>query len=128
MTITVDKALSDPPAPDEARASAPIGRPVQAARELAKCWAPPLPAKGETVEVTIRFGFDRGGSVRWPPRITYVKAPEGTAPEIVRQSILDAVKACTPLRFTPSMAASVAGYPLSVRYIGRRADEAQERR
>jgi hypothetical protein len=127
MTITVDKALSDRPGSDDERSTSPIGRPVQAARELAKCWAPPVPAKGETVEVTIRFGFGGNGMVRGTPRITYVKAPEGAKADVVRASILDAIKACTPINFTKTMAAAVPGYPLSVRYIGRRADETQDR-
>ncbi|MDI9847140.1 hypothetical protein QM467_03580 [Rhodoblastus sp. 17X3] len=125
MVMTIDKIVSDQHGPEDARSSSPVTRPIEAARALAKCWAPPIPAKGETVEVTIRFGFDSGGSVRWPPRITYVKAAQGSSQDVVRTSILDALKACTPLNFTKSMAASAPGYPLTIRFIGRRGEDSQ---
>jgi hypothetical protein len=124
MVMTIEKTLSDQDGPENARSSSPVTRPIEAARALAKCWAPPIPAKGETVEVTIRFGFDSGGSVRWPPRVTFLKAAEGSSQDVVRTSILDALKACTPLNFTKSMAASAPGYLLTIRFIGRRAAEA----
>jgi hypothetical protein len=123
MVITVNKFLSDKTKPDDQQSSAPINRPKQAAEQLATCWKPPLPDRGNTVEVTLRFGFDSKGDVLWPPRITYVKAEQGLSADDVRKSILDAFKACTPLHFSSSMAANMPGYPLSVRFIGRRADE-----
>jgi hypothetical protein len=46
--------------------------------------------------------------------------------DVVRASILDAVKACTPLHFSPAMAANIPGEPLSVRFIGRREEERRE--
>ena len=58
----------------------------------------------------------------WPPRITYLKPGQGASAEEVRDSILAALKACTPLHFSASMAASMPGYPLSVRFIGRRGE------
>ncbi len=132
MTITIDKALSAKPEskpqagkPDgqSQRDDKPIALPRQAARQLANCWSPPLPPRGDTVEVTLRFGFNSGGSVLWPPRITYVKAGRGASAEAVRASILEAVKACTPLHFTALMARDIPGEPISVHFIGRRDDE-----
>lgn len=125
MVMTIEKLLPAKDRPENAQSSSPITRPIEAARALAKCWEPPIPAKGETVEVTIRFGFDSGGSVRWPPRVTYLKAADGSSQDVVRTSILDALKACTPLNFTKSMAASAPGYPLTIRFIGRRAAESE---
>jgi hypothetical protein len=122
MTMTIDKTLSDKADSDPKQASRPIVLPRQAARQLAACWTPPLPERGDTVEVTLRFAFDRAGSVLWPPRITYVKPGQGASAEEVRDSILTAFKACTPLPFSASMAASMPGYPLTVRYIGRRGE------
>jgi hypothetical protein len=128
MAITVTKALSEKFEPSAKPSPLPINNPRQAAHEISVCWNPPLPARGETVEVTIRFGFSKNGTVVWPPRITYLKAPQGASMEVLRASILDAIKSCTPLPFTASMAANMPGYPLSVRFIGRRADEAEDRR
>ena len=120
IVITITKILSEDA--NDAPASA-ISRPRQAAEKLASCWSPPVPPRGDTVEITIRFGFDSRGLVRGLPRITYVKAAPGTSDEAVRDSIGAAIKACTPIHFTAAMAAAIPGYPYSVRFIGRRADE-----
>jgi hypothetical protein len=127
MVMTITKILSEDakrsPQADDASTLPKIERPRQAAEQLAACWSPPVPARGDTVEITIRFGFDKSGMVQGSPRITYVKAARGMADEAVRDSIAAAIKACTPLHFTAAMAAAIPGYPLSVRFIGRRTDE-----
>jgi hypothetical protein len=123
-----DSKSSEPdPGSDSKSHAREIALPRQAAQQLADCWSPPLPPRGDTVEVTLRFGFNRSGAVLWPPRITYVKLGPGMTGDVVRASILDAIKACTPLHFTPAMAANIPGEPLSVRFIGRREDETGER-
>jgi hypothetical protein len=128
MVITITKILSEdaktlPKSDDAPSSTATISRPRQAAEQIAACWSPPFPPSGDTVEITIRFGFDSRGLVQGSPRITYVKAAPGMSDEAVRDSIGAAIKACTPLHFTAAMAAAVPGYPYSVRFIGRRADE-----
>lgn len=128
MTITVRKMLRE--RDDGAARSSPlIERPVQAAAQLAACWSPPLPPEGETVAATIRFSFNRRGTIiGGAPRVTYLKAAAGQSAEKVRASILAAVRDCTPLRFSASMAESAPGYPLSIRFIGQRAGENEERK
>jgi len=123
MAITIDKILPDKTDATRVQVPPTVGVPRQAAQQLAACWSPPVPQRGDTVEVTLRFGFDRSGSVLWPPRITYLKPGQGMSAGDVRESILAAFKACTPLHFTASMAASMPGYPLSVRFIGRRGED-----
>jgi hypothetical protein len=127
MVITIDKTLPAQQENDPKKSSAPIRLPKQAAQQLASCWSPPLPAQGETVEVTLRFGFNRSGAVLWPPRITYLKAGQGMSAADVRDSIFTAFKACTPLRFTDAMAANIPGEPFAVRFIGRRAEQSEDR-
>ncbi|MCW2285182.1 hypothetical protein M2323_003078 [Rhodoblastus acidophilus] len=122
MTMTATKILHEDRDKDVARSNAVIGRPRQAVDQLAACWSPPLPPKGETVEITIRFSFNDRGGVVGAPRTTYVKAA-GATRDAVRASILDAIKTCSPLNFSKSMAASAPGYPITVRFIGRRADD-----
>ncbi len=123
MAITVRKELHEG-GEGGVRSSPLIERPVQAAAQLAACWSPPLPPEGETVEATIRFSFNRRGTIiGGAPRVTYVKAGSGQSAEEVRASILAAVRDCTPLRFSDSMAESAPGYPLSIRFIGQRAGE-----
>ncbi|MDI4639777.1 hypothetical protein K9U39_02265 [Rhodoblastus acidophilus] len=124
MTITIRKTLHENGEDGGRKPSPLIDRPRQAAERLAACWSPPLPRKGETVEATIRFSFNsRGTIIGGAPRVTYVKAGAGVTAGQVRDSILAAVKDCTPLRFSKSMAASAPGYPLSVHFIGRLADD-----
>ncbi len=123
MAITVRKTLRRN-GDGDAKISAPIDRPIQAVKQLATCWSPPLPQKGETVEATIRFSFNsRGMVIGGAPRVTYVKPAAGMSADEVRQSILAAVKDCTPIRFSASMAESMPGYPLSVRFVGQRAGD-----
>lgn len=120
--MTATKILHEDRDKDDARSTAAIGRPRQAVDQLAACWSPPLPPKGQTVEITMRFSFNGQGEVVGSPRITYVKAT-GSSADAVRASLLQAIKTCSPLNFTKSMAASAPGYPLSVRFIGRRAND-----
>jgi hypothetical protein len=123
MVMTVTKILSKDPKSKDPPATSEIRRPRQAAEQLAACWSPPVPERGNTVEITIRFGFDKSGLVQGSPRITYVKAAPGMSDEAVRDSIAAAIKVCTPMHFTAAMAAAIPGYPLTVRFIGRRADD-----
>jgi hypothetical protein len=100
-----------------------IGRPKQAADRLAACWSPPAPPRGDTVEITLRFGFDRSGAIMGAPRVTYVKAAPGVTDSEVRESIAAAIKACTPMHFSDEMAQAAPGYPLSIRFIGRNGED-----
>jgi hypothetical protein len=127
MAITVKKILDERPAGSGAKPSPIVDRPRQAAELLAACWSPPLPERGDSVEVTIRFSFNSRGEIIGSPRIVYAKAGKGMSVEDVRKSILAAVKDCTPLRFSESMAASAPGYPLAVRFIGQRAEASTEK-
>lgn len=124
MAITVEKTLHADREDDGGAQSSPlIERPKQAAERLAACWSPPLPKPGETVEITIRFSFNGLGGVVGAPRVTYVKPGREMSVEDVRESIISAIKNCTPLHFSKSMAASAPGYPLAVRFVGRRAED-----
>jgi hypothetical protein len=123
MAITVVRLLAENGGDGKLAPATPIHRPRQAAERLAACWAPPLPGKGETVEITLLLSFNARAYVVGAPRVTFVKAATGSSAAELRESILAAIAACTPLPFTPSMAASAPGYPLAVRFIGRLADD-----
>ena len=123
LVLTINKTLAAKPE-DESRKTLPtIDRPKQVAELLATCWSPPVPDRGDTVEVTIRFGLNSRGGVIAPPRITYVKAAQGVSSDDIRGSIAAAVKACTPMHFTATLAAGIPGNPLAVRFVGRRSDD-----
>jgi hypothetical protein len=67
------------------------------------------------IEVTIRLSFSCDGAVIGVPRVTYISAAETELRKKVSASILAAVKACTPLAFTPSLGAAIAGRMLAIR-------------
>ena len=64
------------------------------------------------------MSFSRSGSIIGEPRITYVKAGrDEILRDAVRSSILSAVRACTPLRFTPAFGKAIAGRSFAIRFI-----------
>ncbi|HEV2716969.1 MAG TPA: hypothetical protein VGU64_17020 [Terriglobales bacterium] len=73
------------------------------------------------MEYTIRFAFKRDGQITAPPRRTY-STHEAT--DEVRNTYRDAVDAamkhCTPLHFSKSMAGAVAGRPIAIRFVDER--------
>ena len=80
-------------------------------------WTPPANPLAD-LEVTVRMSFSRSGSIIGEPRITYVKAGrDEILRDAVRSSILSAVRACTPLRFTPAFGKAIAGRSFAIRFI-----------
>ena len=100
-----------------------IGRPRDIAEQLAECWSPPAPGEGETYEISLRLGFTRSGGVIGAPAVTYIKAGGGDR-EALRRSILAAISACAPLRFTPDLGSAIAGRPFAIRFVATRAQPA----
>ncbi len=96
---------------------APVNLPNDVPRAIAACWQPPH----EGDEITLRMSFRRDGSVFGKPRITYMKAaggPDGQAD--LANSLFAALKTCTPLRFTPSLGAAIAGRVFLIRFVAPR--------
>jgi len=104
----------------EKKSQAPINVLGQIGERLAQCWQAPLTDPPQTVEVTVRLSFSRTGAVIGAPRVTYVSAPaEAGLREKIKASILEAIKACTPLPFTPSLGAAIAGRMMAIRFNAR---------
>jgi hypothetical protein len=90
--------------------------PSEIAKRIAECWHAPQTEPPQIIEVTVRLSFTQFGAIFGEPRVTYISAPEISGlKEEVRKSALDAVKACTPLPFTPSLGAAIAGRIFSIR-------------
>jgi hypothetical protein len=71
----------------------------------------------QVIEVTVRLSFSSAGVPIGEPRVVYVSAPsEHGLREKIVASILAAVRACTPLPFTPSLGAAIAGRMLAIRF------------
>ncbi|MGB8738552.1 MAG: hypothetical protein WCD20_20915 [Rhodomicrobium sp.] len=89
----------------------------QIGSRLAQCWHAPQTDAFQIVEVTVRIRFSREGTVMGEPRTTYIHA--GSMPGLraeINASILEAIKACTPLPFTHSLGAAIAGRMLAIRF------------
>ncbi len=94
----------------------PINLPGQIGERLAQCWEAPRTDPPQAVEVTVRLSFSRSGAVIGAPRIAYIYAPDVAGlKDKIKESFLAAIKACTPLPFTPALGAAIAGRILAIR-------------
>jgi hypothetical protein len=83
---------------------------------LSECWQPPPGSAG--MEVTVRFSLKRSGAIIGEPRITYSKlwgSPEKQ--DAFRNSVISAIRKCTPLHISDGLGGAIAGRPLSLRFI-----------
>ena len=64
----------------------------------------------------MRLSFSRTGAVIGEPRITYISAPAHAGlREKITISVLAAIRACTPLPFTPALGEAIAGRMFAIR-------------
>jgi hypothetical protein len=83
---------------------------------LAACWRPPH----DDDQVTVRVSFTRGGAVIGEPRIVFVRSSGGAADDSgLAQSMLRAVRDCTPLHLSTRLGSAIAGQVLDIRFVGR---------
>ena len=83
---------------------------------LAACWRPPH----DDDQVTVRMSFTRDGAVIGETRIVYARSSGGDADDGgLDQSMLAAVRDCTPLHFSARLGSAIAGRVLDIRFIGR---------
>ena len=83
---------------------------------ISRCWNPPAGSPG--MEITLRFSFKRNGEILGEPRITYAKLHGSTdAQRDFRNSVLAAVRDCTPLNLSDELGGAIAGRPISIRFI-----------
>ena len=87
------------------------------------CWQPPQGRAGATgQQVTLRLSFNRSGQTLGQPRVTYRNPSRGNA-ELERRfkdSVIAALSTCTPLPFSKSFGAAIAGRPFTFRFIDDR--------
>jgi hypothetical protein len=83
---------------------------------IAACWRPPH----DDDQVTVRLSFTRDGAVIGDPRIVYARSSGGAAGDSgLAQSMLSAIRECTPLHFSTQLGSAIAGQVLDIRFIGR---------
>jgi hypothetical protein len=82
---------------------------------IVACWRP-----ADDDQVTVRVSFTRKGAVIGEPRIVYVRSSAGVADDArLGQSMLTAVRDCTPLNFSAQLGSAIAGQVFDIRFIGR---------
>ena len=89
---------------------------------LRGCWVPPPKDEARHgMEYTIRFAFKRTGETIAAPRMTFSshEAPPDVR-ALYREAIDDALKRCTPLRFSEGMGDAIAGRPIAIRFVDER--------
>src|ERR1700744_570925 len=85
------------------------------ARGIAACWRPPH----DDDQVTVRLSFTRDGAVIGDPRIVYARSSGGRADDAaLADSMLTAIRECTPLNFSARPGSAIAGQVLDIRFIG----------
>ncbi len=95
----------------------PLNLPGQIGGRIAQCWKAPPAQAAQVIEVTVRLSFSSAGVPIGEPRVVYIRAPaEPGLREKIVASIRAAVRACTPLPFTPSLGAGIAGRMLAIRF------------
>ena len=99
-----------------AEARSPVTRVHGIATGLAACWRP----QHDDDQVTVRLSFTRGGAVIGKPRIVYARSSGGQADDAaLADSMMAAIRDCTPLNFSARLGSAIAGQVLDIRFIGR---------
>jgi hypothetical protein len=116
--IGVTGALS-PETPPSTRSE--VSKLSELAPALRRCWEPPrLSGVDDSVMATVRFSLRRDGTLFGQPRVTWgTKRTDPELQERFTQSVIAAVRACTPMRLSQSFGESIAGRPFSIRFHGR---------
>lgn len=98
-----------------------VGRLDQIGPALRRCWQPPsLDAQSGSASASVRFSLRRDGTLFGQPRVTWEtrRAPPGLR-ERFTDSLMRAVRDCTPMRLSPGLGGSIAGRPITIRFFGR---------
>ncbi len=126
---TEDQPLERPPLPHGFALTVPLGngpRPtvpvslrrfIEVGQALGSCWDPP--AEEPWTSITLRVSFRRDGSVNGMPRVPFVDAAGPEQKSELADSLLAALKRCTPLSFSPSLGAAIAGEIFAIRFVNQ---------
>ncbi len=94
-----------------------IGRYAEAGKALGACWHPP--AGRAWSSVTLRVSFKRDGTIYGMPRIPFTDARSPDDKSQVAQSLMAALKQCTPLPLSASLGSAIAGEIFAIRFINQ---------
>lgn len=87
---------------------------------LRRCWKPPALQAGDSAAASVRFSLRRDGTLFGQPRVTWEmrRSPPGLR-ERFTDTLMRAVRDCTPMRLSPGLGGSIAGRPITIRFFGR---------
>jgi hypothetical protein len=107
-------ALALGPRADAAQPQPLITRVHGIATGIAACWRP---AHNDD-QVTVRLSFTQDGAVIGDPRIVFVQSSGGRADDAaLANSMIAAVRECTPLHFSARLGSAIAGVVLAIRFV-----------
>jgi hypothetical protein len=104
------------------RPAAPLNTIAEVFAALEACWIPPAFEQARAgMQITVMLSFKRNGELLGQPRITY-ETPGASDDERTsyRVAMAQALRRCTPLRFTDALGGALAGRPLTMRFIDNR--------
>ena len=105
-----------------AKPAAPLNTIAEVFAALEACWIPPgLDQARAGMQITVMVSFKRSGELLGKPRITY-ETPNASDDERLsyRVAMAQALRRCTPLRFTDALGNALAGRPMTLRFIDNR--------
>ncbi|MBD3845079.1 hypothetical protein IED13_05180 [Bosea sp. SSUT16] len=110
-----DVSPQTPNEPDEA-----VDKLTDIAPALRRCWQPPpLPGDLTGAMVSLRFSLRRDGTLFGQPRVTWeTRRGDPAFQRRFSESAVAAVHACTPMRLSKGLGASIAGRPFIIRFHG----------
>jgi hypothetical protein len=101
---------------EAAEAQRSVARVHGIAAGIAACWRP----AHDDDQVTVRLSFTWEGAVIGEPRIVFAQSSGGRADDAaLADSIIAAIRDCTPLHFSARLGDAIAGQVLDIRFIGR---------
>jgi hypothetical protein len=119
--VLATAALAQEPGEGE-RPAAPLNTIAEVFAALEACWIPPdLEQARAGMQITVMVSFKRNGELLGKPRITY-ETPGASDDERTsyRVAMAQALRRCTPLRFTDALGGALAGRPMTLRFIDNR--------
>lgn len=117
-----DRSVIGTVSPETAALGAePIDRLDQIGPALRRCWRPPaLDGPTAAAAATVRFSLRRDGTLFGQPRVTWeMRRASPDLRERFSNSLVAAVRDCTPMRLSPGLGGSIAGRPITIRFYGR---------
>jgi hypothetical protein len=87
-------------------------------RALRACWEPPHLGEQNAVAFAVRVSFRGNGEVLGRPFVFFqTRNVTETERQAYRMAVQDMLHRCTPMHFSPQLAAGIAGHPITIRVI-----------